>query len=348
MTVRGTKKQAEAQLVQLLAEVENGIAVDPSRVTVAEHIRSWLDSDRELSPKTKERYRELAEQQIIPHLGATPLQKLRPPRIDEWHATLLRAGGKDGRALSARTVGQAHRILHRAYERALRLEMVSRNPAHVVRPPKPEAAEVEILQPQQVSQVMAALSGHPLYPIVSLALGTGLRRGELCGLAWASLDLDAGVVRVERTLEETAAGLRFKPPKTRNGRRSVSLPAPVVEVMRDYRRQQLEQRLALGVGRPAPTDLVFTMPDGSPLSPDKLSRDWSNFVRRRTLPRVMFHALRHSHASVLIAAGVDVVTVSRRLGHGSPAITLGIYAHRFGSTDEAAARAFADRLGTQA
>ena len=152
VTVRGTKKAAQAELIRLLAEVENGTSVDPSKVTVAEHIRSWLDSDVELSPKTKERYRQLAEQQIIPHLGATLLQKLRPPQIDKWHSMLLKAGGMAGRALSARTVGHAHRVLHRAYERALRLEVVSRNPVHAVTPPRPDAPEVAILSADQIDR----------------------------------------------------------------------------------------------------------------------------------------------------------------------------------------------------
>jgi len=344
VTVHGTKKQAQAELIRLLAQVENGTAVDPLRVSVADYIRGWFDCDTDLSPKTLERYRQLAEQQIIPHLGSMPLQKLRPSQVHDWHAVLLRGGGKNGRALSARTVGHAHRVLHRGYQRALHLEIVARNPAHVVQPPKPKVVDVEILSAEQIADVLARLDGHPLHPIATLALGTGLRRGELCGLAWGALDLDAAVVRVERSLEETAAGLRFKPPKTRHGRRSVSLPAPVVEVLRAHRGAQLEQRLLLGLGRPSPGDLVFTLPDGSPWPPDKLSRDWGNVVRLRRLPRVMFHALRHSHASALIAAGVDVVTVSRRLGHGSPAITLSIYAHRFGNTDMAVAHVMAGAL----
>jgi integrase len=348
VTVRGTRKQAQTELIKLLAQVENGASVDPSRATVAEHLRAWLDADMELSAKTIERYRQLAEQQIIPHLGASLLQKLRPSQIDEWHTLLRKGGGKDGRPLSARTVAHAHRVLHRAYERALRLELVSRNPAHVVRPPRSEGTEIQILSPDQIGVILSALEGNDLHPIASLALGSGLRRGELCALTWATLDLEVGVVHVERSLEETSQGLRFKLPKTRHGRRSVTLPQPVVEVLREHRRRQLELRLALGLGRPAPDDLVFTAHHGSVLPPDKLSRDWSNFIRSRPLPKINFHSLRHAHASALIAAGVDVVTVSRRLGHGSPAITLGVYAHQFGSTDIAAAQAIAATLGAKA
>jgi integrase len=178
-----------------------------------------------------------------------------------------------------------------------------------------------------------------LHPIVALALGTGIRRGELCGLAWGAVDLERATVRVERSLEETATGLRFKPPKTRHGRRTVSIPANVVETLRAHRRRQIEQRLILGLGRTSNSDLVFAQADATPYPPDKLSRDWGNVVRDRRLPRVMFHALRHSHASALIAAGFDVVTVSQRLGHASPAITLTVYAHKFGTKDTAAAHA---------
>jgi integrase len=307
VTFRGTKKEAQVELTRLLDEVRAGTSVDPSRVSVAEYVRGWLDGANGLSPKTLERYRQLAEQQIIPHLGAVALQKLRPVQVHDWHETLLKAGGKGGRPLSARTVGHAHRVLRRGLERALRLGIVGRNVPAALKPPKVEAAEIEILSAGQIADVLVGLDGHTLYPIVAFALGTGMRRGEICGLAWGTVDLDRAVVRVERSIEETTAGLRFKPPKTRAGRRTVSLPANVIEILRTHRRGQMAQRLLLGLGRPTADDLVFPLADASPYPPDKLSRDWGNVVRNKKLPRVMFHALRHSHASALIAAGLDVL-----------------------------------------
>jgi integrase len=349
VTVRGTKKDAQRELRRLLAEVENGTAVDPSRVTVAEWLRGWFDEAADLSPKTLERYRQLAEKQIIPHLGATALQKLRPAQIHDWHTTLLKCGGAGGRPLSARTVGHAHRVLHRALERAMRLEIVSRNVAHVIRPPAVDAAEVASLGADQIADLLTALADHWLYPIAALALATGMRRGELCGLAWGAVDLDAATVRVERSLEETASGLRFKSPKTRAGRRVISLPASVVETLRAHRRAQMEQRLAIGLGRPDANDLVFARTDASPHPPDNLSRDWRRTVLSLKLPRVSFHALRHSHVSALIAAGLDVVTISRRIGHANPAVTLAVYAHVFagGSKDAAAALAIEAAMGAK-
>lgn len=339
VTFRGSITEARRELRRLLKSADDGQHVAPARLTIADYLRGWLDGNTGLSPKTLERYRQLAEDQIIPHLGATVLQNLRPAQVHDWHGALLRAGGKTGRALSARTVGHAHRVLHAGLERALRLEIVARNVAHAVKPPKVEAGEVAILAAGQIADVIEKLDGHALYPIAALALGTGMRRGELCGLAWGAVDLDGAVVRVERSLEETKAGLRFKGPKSRAGRRVVSLPPFAVDTLREHRKRQMEQRLLLGLGRLGDDDLVFARADGSPYPPDTLSRDWWRATIALDLPRIAFHSLRHSHASALIAGGLDIVAVSRRLGHGSPAITLSVYAHKFANSDDKAAAA---------
>jgi integrase len=339
MTVRGTKKAAQAELTRLLAEIDNGISIDPSKVTVAEYIRAWLDGPDSLSPKTAERYRQLAEQQIIPHLGTVALQKLRPAQVAAWHGILLKSGGKDGRPLSARTVGHAHRVLHQALARAAKSEIVSRNVASVLSPPKVDAPEIKILAADQIGELLTRLKGHPLHTIATVAIGTGMRRGELCGLAWGDVDLDGGMIRVEHSMEETSAGTRMKSPKTRHGRRSIKPPPVAATALRVHRREQLELRFALGAGALMAADLVFTTPTGRPLSPDNLSRDWARAVRARKLPPTTFHALRHVHASALIAAGVDVLTISRRLGHSSPTVTLSVYGHLFSNTDATAADA---------
>jgi integrase len=338
-TFHGSRRAAQTELRRLLKSADDGVHVAPRRITLADYLRRWLDSDTDLSPKTLERYRQLAEQQIIPHLGATLLQNLRPAQISEWHATLLRSGGAIGRPLSARTVGHAHRVLHRGLERALSIEAVARNVAHAIRPPKVADTEIASLTAEQIADVLARLDGHPLHPIAALALGTGMRRGEICALAWGAVDLDGAAVRVERSLEETKAGLRFKAPKTRRGRRVVSLPVNVVEIVRIHRRKQAEQRLLLGLGAAGDDDLVFARLDGSPYPPDTLSRDWWRTTNALGLPRIMFHALRHSSASALIAAGLDVGSVSRRLGHADPAITLRVYTHQFAASDGEAAAA---------
>ena len=161
------------------------------------------------------------------------------------------------------------------------------------------------------------------------------------------VDVSAGTVRVERSLEETQAGLRFKPPKTARGRRSISLPESALTVLREHRRKLLEVRLQLGLGRPDPDTLLFGHADESPIRPNQLSRLWRSACKSLKLPRVSFHALRHTHASPLIAAGLDVVAISRRLGHANPTVTLNTYGHLFKKDDTAAVNAIEAALRTK-
>ena len=240
-----------------MSEADRGSLVEASKLTISAYLREWLDNAHELTPKTKERYQQLANQQIVPHLGPILLQKLKPAHVQQWHGTLLKQGGNKGRSLSARTVGHAHRVLHRALQRAVESETLCRNVASVVRPPRVEAREIEILTAEQITDVLAKLEDHAIYPIVALALATGMRRGELLALRWEDVDLHDKTLRVERSLEESSSGLRFKPPKTKHGRRAVPLPPTAIEVLRAHRLRQLELRVALGMGKPEPDALVF-------------------------------------------------------------------------------------------
>jgi integrase len=338
-TVRGTRQDAQKELTRLLGLVDAGTLPPPSKMTVKQCITAWLDGAHGLAPKTAERYWQLAEQQIYPHLGDTALLKLKPKMVQDWHGALLKSGGKDGKPLSAQTVVHAHRVLHRALERCVENETLARNVASVISPPAVEKEEIEILTDAEVATALRQLQGHELHTIASTGLATGMRRGELLAVRWTDCDLDAASMSVKRSLEETKAGLRFKPPKSKRGKRTISLPPSAVAVLREHRRRQLELRLALGLGKPGADALVFCRPDGSPLSPDNLSRDWIRTCKSLGLRKVMFHALRHTHVSALIAAGLDVVAISRRIGHGSPNVTLGTYGHLFRNTDVAAANA---------
>ena len=149
---------------------------------------------------------QIAQRQIVSRLGDIRLQRLKAEHIERWHATLLDSG------LSPRTVGHAHKLLGKSLARAVRHNILTRNVASLVSPPAVEQREVEVLQPEQVSAVLHSLRGHTLFPIVSLALATGMRRGEILGLQWGDVDLDATKpsLRIKRSLEETKAGLRLK------------------------------------------------------------------------------------------------------------------------------------------
>jgi integrase len=307
----------------------------------------------DVSPKTAERYRELVRLQIRPHLGSLKVRVISPSRIEQLYGD-LRAGmgpdGKDGsRPLSPKTIGHIHRILVQVFALAERDRLIQSNPARHAKRPKEASGEIEILRESEVRTVLEKLQGRRLWLICALGLSTGLRRGELLGLRWADVDFDTGRIHVTQSLEETKAGLRLKPPKTKQGRRQLSVPVSIIAELRSHRRKQTEQRLALGLGKDTEDGLVFRQPDGSPLCPNRLSCEWRRAVSILKLPKVTLHAWRHTHASQLIAAGMDVVTVSKRLGHANPTITLSVYSHLFHPTDSDAAavfdRAFACTIG---
>ena len=239
--------------------------------------------------------------------------------------------------LSAATIHDAHQVLHKALTVAVEWSLLSRNPAAIAKPPRVQAREIEIVTIEQAQNILQCLRGRALYPIVALALATGMRRGELLALRWGSVDLDAGRIQVERSIEQTKAGLRFKEPKTKHGRRNIKIPSSVVAELRAHWTLQQEQRLKLGLGRAGDGDLVFPSWDGAPRSPNATTVEWRRALAEFKLPAISLHALRHTHASQLIAAGMDPVAVSRRLGHASPVITLGVYGHLFENSDDRAA-----------
>ncbi len=357
-TVRGTKRDAQAKLRALMKAVDEHSFVEPSKLTVADYMRDrvaqWETSLEPITRKTAERYRELVKHQIVPHLGAMTLQKLKPADIEGWHGTLKASGRKDGKGgVSARTIVQAHRVLQRALREAHKNDLVSKNVGSLQRAPKVKREEVEILDPEQVASVVTKLRTHSRYPVFVTALFTGMRRGELLALRWSTVNLDKKTLQVREALEECkrkvvdgneTGGVRVKGPKTDAGVRDIALPDIVVDVLRNYRRTVLEQRLALGLGKLPDDALMFPGDDGTYMSPAALTNAWRRAAKALAFDGVTLHALRHTHASQLIEAGVDIVTISRRLGHASANITLAVYAHLFRKSDDKAAAAINSAL----
>jgi integrase len=220
---------------------------------------------------------------------------------------------------------------------AAQWSVVHHNVATLVDAPSVKSTEIEILTAAEIARVLEVLRGKSLYPIVAAALGTGMRRGELLALRWKDVDLDGAKLRVGQSLEQTKrGGLLFKAPKTRHGRRTITLPSSTVAELRAHWKATLERRLILGQGKIDDDALVFATELGNTRSPNAMSKEWRRAVHAAKL-KATFHSLRHTHASSLIAAGIDVLSISRRLGHGSPAITLGVYGHLFKPDDRAAA-----------
>lgn len=329
-TVRGTKKQAEAELARWISSVETGVDLDPTRLSLAAYLARWLESMKpRVAATTWERYERLVRVQVGPALGAVPLSKLRPLHLEKLYASLLADG------LSAQSVLHVHRLLFASLRQAVKWQLLPRNVAEAVTPPRPRHKRTEALSTPDALRVTDAVKGTALEVPVLLGLGTGMRRGEILGLRWQDVDLEAGRVRVTQTVQHIGNQLHFVPPKTHRSERSVSLPAFVVEALRAHKVAQNARRLLLGASWQE-TDLVLERGDGGALRPDTMSKQFRKATRRLGLD-LHFHGLRHAHASLLLLGGVHLKVVSDRLGHSTIGITADLYSHVAPALEEQAA-----------
>jgi integrase len=341
-TIVGGKRAAEQALRAALTAVDRGESVQPAKLTVTAQVQAriaqWQASGK-ISARTAETYQTLAVE-IANQLGPVPLQKLSTLHIESWHVDMARRG-------LGRTPRAAHELLARSLADAVKHRLLSRNFARDQGPPAvKKAAQMPTLTADQTQELLVKLVGDPWRVPVIVGLYCGLRRSEQLALRWNRINLDARKMEIVEALNETrAAGVTVGPLKTDASRRTISLPAIVTDILRDHRRTQLERCLQLGSGRPASDSLVFPGDDGGYDAPNAFSCRWARAATRLGIPQIRWHSLRHTHASMLIAAGVDVVTVSRRLGHANPAITLKVYSHMFATSDAAAAAAIDKALG---
>lgn len=330
-TVRGTRKDAAKELRRLLRTLDTGEHVDPTRMVTRDWLNNWLAGARqEVSPRTHELYEYIVTRFLLPALGNVPLAKLGPSQIHNSYSALAAAGRKDGKSggLSAQTRRQVHRVLSTALARAVEQQLLARNPCDALRRrlPKIERQELNVLSVEQSARLLAAIKSRRVYWPVLIALATGARRGEILALRWRNIDLDAGVVRIERSLEHTKDGLRFKTPKSGKSR-AVVIPEYAIEELHRLRREQSEELLRLGVRLGGDT-LLCAKADGEPMLPRSLTHEFAKVAGNvEAVPRVRFHDLRHSHATQLLGAGVHPKIAQERLGHASIGITMDLYSH---------------------
>lgn len=334
-----TKKAAEIAMTEILGSINKQAYVAPDKVTVAAYLAEWLQAQarEDIRPSTLASYRQLMETYVIPRIGMHQLQSLSSAHIDALYTALL-AGGRKQRAggLSPRTVHYVHVVLRKALAHAARMQRVARNVADDVKaPPSRVAAVPRTWSGAELRAFLEHVEGDRLHAAWVLAASTGMRRGEVLGLRWSDVDLEAGRVSITQTVIAVGYKVSFSTPKTDNGRRSVALDPAVVNALRAHRVRQAEERLAAATY--ADLDLVFARPDGSPLHPDNFSQSFDNHVRAVGLPRIRLHDLRHTHATLALQAGVHPLVVSKRLGHGSVTVTLDVYSHAIPEMQEEAA-----------
>lgn len=343
------QKDARAHLTEVLHAVGQGRYVEPSKVTLARFLNdSWLPAIRTtIRPSTFRSYTGHVEAYVAPRIGGIPLQHVNAAVINAFYADLLTTGRrKTGEGLSPATVRRVHATLHRALRDAVRWKLLIVNPADNADPPKQRqagSAEMATWSADEVERFLAHVEGDRLAAAWVLATTTGLRRGELLGLRWADVDLDAGRASIRQTLLAVADKLSFSTPKTNRGRRSIPLPRRTVVALKAHRRCQLEERLAWGEGW-TDSGLVFTRENGTPVHPDLFSRAFERHARRAGLPRIRLHDLRHTWATLGLRAGVQVKVVSEALGHSTSSFTADVYQHSVPSMQEDAAELIADLI----
>lgn len=334
---KGTKREAQIESARLISALQTGTYLEPSKTTVAAYLDHWLDHIKsQVSPRSYERYCEIARKNIAPLLGAVHLSKLKPTQISAAYAKALSSGRRDGKGgLAPTTVLYMHRLIKKALGQAVRWELLSRNVADAVDPPKIERTALTTYDMTQTAELLEALRGTRLRLPVLLGVMCGLRRGEIIALRWRNIDLVTGQMSVVESAEQTAAGVRYKPPKSGRGR-TLALSATVVSELRQHRLSQAQELLRLGV-RQTNANFVYTRQDGAPMQPRSLSQMWASCSTH--LPRIRFHDLRHAHATHMLSAGVHPKVASERLGHSKVGITLDLYSHVLpGMQEDAAAR----------
>jgi integrase len=324
----GTKREAQIECSRLITAITGGTYVEQNKITLSAFLSRWLDHIKsQVSPKSFERYAGIVNQNIRPALGAVILTKLKPAQISDLYAAALANGRRDDKAggLAPRTVGHMHRVLKQALNQAIRWELLNRNPADAVDPPKVEWKPVQTYDLPQTADVIEHFRGRSLFIPVLLASLCGLRRGEICALRWKNVDLDGAQLSVVESMEQTKAGLRFKPPKSGKGR-TVALSETVAAELRAYRIKRAQEMLKLGAGL-SDDDLVIAHEDGSQITPIYVSQQWGRLIAKTPLARLRFHDLRHAHATHMLANGVHPKVASERLGHSKVGITLDLYSH---------------------
>lgn len=327
-----TQATAQAALDELLGTVRDGSRVEPSRDSFGAYLNAWIKAlpTTGRRPSTIASYANTLDAHVLRRdVAQVPLQSLTAVDLDGLYADLLAGGGRSAKGLSMRTVRYVHTIVSKALKDARRKGLVRSNVAEDATPPAATAArapEFTAWTPDELRRFLGAVAGHHHGALFRLAAMTGMRRGELVGLRWDDVDLEGGRLVVRHAITFAGGQLVEGGPKTARGRRSIDLDPVTVATLRSHRTRQLEERLLVGAGYDD-RGLVFAGPDGRPWQPDSITGAFDRLVAKHELRRIRLHDLRHTHASHLLAAGVNAKVVSERLGHSSVSFTLDVYGH---------------------
>jgi integrase len=333
------KKQAQEYLTQKLNDLDKGAFIEPANLTVSEYLDKWAETALKprVRPKTFDSYMLLIDLYIKPNIGAYKLAKLTPLAIQQMYSTML------GNGLAPRTIRYTHAVLKSALKQAIKWQMLRSNPADNVDLPKQTRQEMNVLTPEQAKCFLEACVYNRWGILFELLLVSGMRPGEALGLKWEDVDWKNNRIHVKRALSRTKEGWRLEEPKTPQSRRTILLPEEVMQDLKEHRRAQAEEKLASS----SYTDygLVFACNNGEPLEERNIvNRFFKPLLKEAGLPDIRLYDLRHTCATLLLAAGENPKVVSERLGHAKITQTLGTYSHVLPTMQEEATRKLGEML----
>jgi integrase len=306
--------------------LNKGSYIAPTRQNLRQFLETWIAATKsELAITAWTNYNEVLNNYVFPHLGGRLLSDLTPLDIKKWHGDLLDHGRKKGGPLAANSVKLAHRVLHRALADGVRWNIIPSNPASSVRLPKREHHEMAVWAPIEASEFLSNIARDRLAPLWTLALDTGMRRGELAGLRWSDINLDGATLTIMQ--QRTTANYQtvIAAPKARS-QRQLQLAEPTIEVLQAHHLRQQAERRALG---PAWTDTGYVFVDeaGQPFHPQRITKLFNHAIQKTGAPKIRLHDLRHTMATAALAAGVHPKIVQEQLGHATISVTLDTYSH---------------------
>ena len=327
-----TKREAQAALAEMIGSVNQGTYVTRTKQSLAAFTDEWLAAIAPtVRPATHYSYARNLRLHVLPYIGTVPMVAIDAGTLNGLYARLLAEGRKDfeGGGLSPRSVRYVHTILHRVFKDAVKWGRLVRNPSDAADPPRSVASgapETTTWTADELRRFLDGVADDRVYAAYLLLATSGMRRGEALGLRWADLDLDGGRASIRQTVIVVSHVVQMGTPKTAKGRRTVTLDAVTVSGLREHRVRQNAERLLMGSGW-SDLDLVFCRVDGTPLHPERFTRQFSERVRQLGLPKLRLYDLRHGWATMALTAGVHPKVVQERLGHANIGITLDTYSH---------------------
>ncbi|MDW7729697.1 MAG: site-specific integrase [Bacillota bacterium] len=355
-----TRATVAEKLAEVLPKLKNGGWHEPSKQLFADWLDTWLNDYMKpsLRPTTWESYFYLANKHIAPALGHLRIKQLQTAHLQKLYNDKLEGGREDGKGggLSPRTVRYIHVVIRGALEQAKKEGAILINPADSVKLPREQKKEIRFFDAEEMARFLNAARETRWFPAYLLELATGLRRGELLALRWKDVDLEKGSVTVNQNLVRVKGGLKFQEPKTKLANRTISIPTGVATELRAYKKRQAEEKLNAGMAwqkeltflreKPEKNDLVFSNELGGPCCPRGITQHFERLIEKYNmkveekgkrerwkqeaidaakLPRITFHGLRHTFATMSLQEGVDMKTTQENLGHFDPAFTLSVY-----------------------